>query len=74
MVQTEHLDTKKDFQDFIYDLLEELHDLKNILQLLEIALQENEDDVQITRSIHLLDKMVSKLVAKGNASLGLKND
>lgn len=74
MKQTEHSTDKKYFNDFIYDVQEELCDLKNILQLLEIALEENEDDNQIARTIQILNKMISALIDKNNVFLGLNND
>lgn len=74
MGQTEYTDGKKHFDDFIYDVQEDLCDLKNILQLLEIALQENEDDNQIARTIQILNKMILALIDKNNAFLGLNND
>lgn len=74
MKQTEHSTDKKYFNNFIYDVLEELCDLKNILQLLEIALEENEDDNQIARTVQILNKMISSLIDKNNTFLGLNND
>ena len=72
--QLEYADTKTYLHNFIYDELEELYDLKTILQLLEISLQDNEDDNQITRTIQILNKMISAIVDKNNAFLGLKID
>lgn len=74
MKQKEYADTKTYFHNFIYDELEELYDLKTILQLLEISLQDNEDDNQITRTIQILNKMISAIVDKNNAFLGLNID
>ena len=46
----------------IDNLEESLHDIKNIVQLLEISLQSNEDDRHIVRSVDIINKMVTTVI------------
>lgn len=50
---------------------ERLHDIKNVVQLLEISLTQNKDDDSVIRSVGLIRRMINTLIS--NDMLMLKD-
>ena len=49
------------------DMLEELEDRKNIGQMLESSLQANEDDLNIIRSVSIINRKLAVVIEKAMA-------
>lgn len=46
----------------IKDMIEKLEDIKNIGQMLEISLQANEDDLNIIRSVSIINRELASVI------------
>ena len=49
------------------DMIEELEDRKNIGQMLESSLQANEDDLNIIRSVSIMNRKLAVVIEKAMA-------
>ncbi|MEY8333963.1 hypothetical protein AALB53_12785 [Lachnospiraceae bacterium 47-T17] len=49
------------------DMIEELEDRKNIGQMLESSLQANEDDLNIIRSVSIINRKLAVVIEKAMA-------
>ena len=54
------------------DMIEELEDRKNIGQMLESSLQANEDDLNIIRSVSIINRKLASVIEKATAGLDKK--
>lgn len=48
----------------IEQLENDLDDVRNIVQLLEMSLENNQDDAHIIKSVNIIDKMLSAVMEK----------
>lgn len=48
--------------DKVQQLHESLEDIKNVVQLLEMSLVNNEDDKHIVRSVNIINKMLNTVL------------
>ena len=55
------------------DMIEELEDRKNIGQMLESSLQANEDDLNIIRSVSIINRKLAVVIEKAMAEEGKKS-
>ena len=55
------------------DMIEELEDRKNIGQMLESSLQANEDDLNIIRSVSIINKKFAAVIEKAIAEQDKKS-
>ena len=55
------------------DMIEELEDRKNIGQMLESSLQANEDDLNIIRSVSIINRKLAAVIEKSTAEKDKKS-
>ena len=48
--------------DKVTSVVEKLHDIQNVVQLLEVSLASNRDDESIIRTVQIINRMVGALI------------